>query len=153
MYVVRRVFVLAVIGLLCMMSVAFAEEIFMEEKDGIIYYCGDVNYPFWSMGKRAAAVADLSSAYIADENGKWRLIGFLSFPVILDRYDRFKGAVALDEDIRECWFWQKMTTGDIFFYRDGRVGNKVEGEAFTQELNVYRMLLEEAELHTADFHE
>jgi hypothetical protein len=151
MHTVQRIVVTVVIVLFYMTSVSFAEDIFLEEQDGMIYYCGDRNYPLWSMGNRVAAVADLSSAYIADENEKWRLIGFLSFPVLLNKNDYLKGAIALNEEIRECWFWQKMKTGDFFFYRDGRPGNKVEGEAFLRELSVYSMLLEAAELNAADF--
>ena len=149
MYAMQRVFVGIVVSLFFMMSVAFAEKVVLEERDGIIYYCGDQNYPLWSMGTRVAAVADLSSAYIADENEKWRLIGFLSFPLVLNKNDYLNGAIALEEKIHECWFWQKNKTGEVFFYRDGRVGNKVEGMAFRRELCVYHMLLEAAELHAS----
>ncbi len=125
----------------------YAENQNFQEQDGIIYYAGDLNYPVWSMGNRVAAVADLSSAYIADENEKWRLIGFLSFPVVLNKTSNFEGAAVLEEDLRECFFWQKMRTGDVFFDRDGHPGNKVEGQAFSRELSVYHMLLEAAELN------
>lgn len=148
MFAMQRVLVAVVVCLLYMMPVTFAEGKIFEEHDGIMYYCGDLNYPLWSMGNRVAAVADLSSAYIADENEKWRLIGFLSFPLVLDK-NNINGAVALEDEIRECWFWQKNKTGDFFFYRDGRAGNKVEGIAFERELSVYQMLLESAELHAA----
>ena len=153
MQAVQRLFVVGIVSLLCMTSVAFAGDVFFEEQDGIIYYCGNRDYPLWSMGNRVAAVADLSSAYIADENEKWRLIGFLSFPLLLNNSNFLNNAVALDDEIRECWLWQKKKTGEFFFYRDGRAGNKVEGTAFLRELSVYQMLLDAAELQTADHNE
>ena len=148
MLAVQRALVVVVVCLLYMMPIASAEVKNIEEHDGIMYFCGDPNYPLWSMGNKVAAVADLSSAYIADENEKWRLIGFLSFPLVLDK-NNLNVAVALEEEVRECWFWQKIKTGDIFFYRDGRAGSKVEGVAFERELSVYQMLLEAAEFHAA----
>ena len=121
------------------------EEFFFAETDGISYYCGDPNYPVWSKGRRVAAVADLSSAYISEDDGKWRLISFLSFPVVLREKGGFSSALPLEEELRECWFWQKTKTGEIFFYREGRPGNKVEGAAFLLERIVYGMLLDAAE--------
>lgn len=153
MKIIRHLFAAVVVSFLCMTSVVYAEDVFFEEQDGIIYYCGDRSYPLWSMGNRVAAVADLSSAYIADENEKWRLIGFLSFPLLLNGNNSLNGAVALNEEVRECWFWQKKKTGEFFFYRDGRPGNKVEGTAFWRELSVYGMLLEAAELQTVNYDE
>ena len=153
MKIIRHLFAAVVVSFLCMTSVVYAEAVFFEEQDGIIYYCGDRSYPLWSMGNRVAAVADLSSAYIADENEKWRLIGFLSFPLLLNGNNSLNGAVALNEEVRECWFWQKKKTGEFFFYRDGRPGNKVEGTAFWRELSVYGMLLEAAELQTVNYDE
>ena len=126
-----------------------SEEQIFEEKDGILYSHGDLNYPAWSMGNRVGAVADLSSAYISDANEKWRLIGFLSFPVVLRARGGLTAAIPLEEEMRECWFWQKVKTGDFFFNRDGIPGNKVEGEAFWRELSAYQMLLESAEANLA----
>ena len=125
------------------------EEKIFEERDGIAYFHGDPNFPVWSMGNRVGAVADLSSAYIADTNEKWRLIGFLSFPVVLRERAGLRAAIPLEEELRECWFWQKVKTGDFFFNRDGIPGNKVEGEAFWRELSAYQMLLEAAEINMA----
>ncbi|MBO4853082.1 MAG: hypothetical protein J5477_05590 [Schwartzia sp.] len=125
------------------------EEKIFEERDGIAYYHGDPNFPVWSMGNRVGAVADLSSAYISDTNEKWRLIGFLSFPVVLREKAGLRAAIPLEEELRECWFWQKVKTGDFFFNRDGIPGNKVEGEAFWRELSAYQMLLEAAEINMA----
>lgn len=125
------------------------EEKTFEERDGIAYYRGDPNFPVWSMGNRVGAVADLSSAYISDTNEKWRLIGFLSFPVVLRERAGLRAAIPLEDELRECWFWQKVKTGDFFFNRNGIPGNKVEGEAFWRELSVYQMLLEAAEINMA----
>lgn len=125
------------------------EEKTFEERDGIAYYHGDPNFPVWSMGNRVGAVADLSSAYISDTNEKWRLIGFLSFPVVLRERAGLNAAIPLEDELRECWFWQKVKTGDFFFNRNGIPGNKVEGEAFWRELSVYQMILEAAEINMA----
>ena len=140
-----RRFILIVMFLLIMTLTAFAEESEFIEIDGVAYYHGDPNYPVWSMGKRVGAVADLSSAYIVEEDEKWRLLGFLSFPVVMREKGGIKEAIPLEEEWRECWFWQKLKTGEFFFYRDGRAGNKVEGNAFAYELTVYQMLLDAAE--------
>ena len=140
-----RRFFLMVMLLLIMTSTAFAEENVFIEIDDVAYYHGDPNYPVWSRGKRVGAVADLSSAYIVEEDEKWRLLGFLSFPVVLREQGGIKEAIPLEEEWRECWFWQKIKTGEFFFYRDGRAGNKVEGKAFECELRVYQMLLDAAE--------
>lgn len=145
----RRFLCFLFIGFLYLTPLASAEENLFVEQDGMIYYHGDTNYPIWSMGNRVGAVADLSSAYIADDNGKWRLIGFLSFPVVLRKNASLDDAIPLEDELRECWFWQKSKTGDIFFYKDGRAGNKVEGKAFERELSVYYLLLEAAESNMA----
>ena len=126
-----------------------SEETVFVENDGILYYHGDPNFPVWSMGNRVGAVADLSSAYISETNEKWRLVGFLSFPVVFRARGGLATAIPLEEEIRECWFWQKVKTGDFFFNRDGIPGNKVEGEAFWRELSAYQMLLEAAEANMA----
>lgn len=126
-------------------STVFAEEKVFEEKEGVAYYHGDPNYPVWSMGNRVGAVADLSSAYIVDENDKWRVFGFLSFPFVLQEHGGMEAAIPLEEELRECWFWQKVKTGEFFFNRDGRAGNKVEGKAFSRELAAYQMIMEAAE--------
>ena len=126
-----------------------AEEIIFVEQDGVVYYHGNRNYPVWSMGKRVGAVADLSSAYILDDNGKWKLIGFLSFPIVVRQSGSINTAVPLEEEWRECCFWQKVKTGEFFFFRDGIVGNKVEGKAFARELSVYKLLSESAEYNMA----
>ena len=134
-----------------MTSAASAEEkekIFVEQ-DGVIYYHGNHNFPVWSLGNRVGAVADLSSAYISDDNGKWKLICFSSFPIVVRKNGNINEAVPLEDEWRECRFWQKIRTGEFFFFRDGRVGNKVEGKAFARELSVYKMLLESAENNMA----
>lgn len=143
----RRVIWFVLFCWLFMENTAFSEEKMFEEKDGIAYYHGDPNYPVWSMGNRVGAVADLSSAYIVEENEKWRLIGFLSFPVVLQGQGEIENAVSLEDEWRECWFWQKLKTGEFFFNRDGYPGNKVEGNAFVHELAAYQMLLDAAELN------
>ena len=140
-----RRFVFLLMLLLAATSTSFAEENVFEEKDGVTYYHGDANYPIWSMGNRVGAVADLSSAYIVEEDEKWRLIGFLSFPLVLRGQGGMEAAIPLEDEWRECWFWQKVKTGEFFFYRDGRAGNKVEGKSFTRELIVYQILFEAAE--------
>ena len=144
-----RRFVLLVMFLLTMTSSSFAEEKLFVEIDGVAYYHGDSNYLVWSMGNRVGAVADLSSAYIVEDNEKWRLIGFLSFPLVLRGQGEINEAIPLEEEWRECLFWQKLKTGEFFFYRDGRAGNKVEGKAFARELTAYQMLLEAAEANMA----
>ncbi len=141
----KRLLALVFASLLCMSPVTFADASDFVENDGMIYYHGDFNYPIWSMGKRVGAVADLSSAYISDDDGKWRLVGFLSFPVVFRTKGGFQEAIPLEDELRECFFWQKVKTGDFFFYKDGRPGNKVEGQAFVRELTAYRMLMEAAE--------
>lgn len=141
---------IVLVTLFCLLSVtntAFVQEKVFEEKDGITYYHGDLNYPVWSMGNRVGAVADLSSAYIVEENEKWRLIGFLSFPVVLRGRGENGEAIPLEEEWRECWFWQKLKTGEYFFNRDGYPGNKVEGNAFVHELAAYQMLLDAAQIN------
>ena len=142
-------FVFLLLLLLSMTSTSFAEENVFEEKDGMAYYHGDPNYPVWSMGNRVGAVADLSSAYIVEENEKWRLIGFMSFPIVLHEPGGMDAAIPLEDEWRECWFWQKIKTEEFFFNRDGHAGNKVEGKAFERELNAYRMLLDAAEANMA----
>ena len=144
-----RRFVLLVILLLMMTSTTFAEEQLFTEMDGVTYYHGDPNYPVWSMGNRVGAVADLSSAYIVEENEKWRLIAFLSFPLVFHGSGEINAAIPLEEEWRECWFWQKLRTGEFFFNRDGRASNKVEGKSFMREWTAYRMLLEAAEKNMA----
>ncbi len=140
-----RRFVCMMMLLLILTSTTFAEDKVFVEMDDIAYYHGDPNYPVWSKGKRVGAVADLSSAYIVEEDEKWRLLGFLSFPVVLSGQGGITEAIPLEEEWRECWFWQKLKTGEFFFNRDGRAGNKVEGNAFAYELTVYQMLLDAAE--------
>ena len=130
-------FICLLMLLLIMTSTTFAEEKDFVDIDGITYYHGDPGFPVWSMGNRVGAVADLSSAYIVEEDEKWRLIGFLSFPVVLREQGETEGAIP--------WFWQKLKTGEFFFNRDGRAGNKVEGQAFLRELTAYQMLLDAAE--------
>ena len=144
-----RRFLFLLLLLLAMTSNAFAEDKVFEEIDGIACYHGDPNYPVWSMGNRVGAVADLSSAYIVEESEKWRLIGFLSFPVVLHEQGGMEAAIPLEDEWRECWFWQKLKTGEFFFNRDGRAGNKVEGKSFALELAAYQMLLEAAEANAA----
>ena len=140
-----RRFICLLMLLLIMTSTTFAEDKDFVDIDGVTYYHGDSGFPVWSMGNRVGAVADLSSAYIVEEDEKWRLIGFLSFPVVLREQGGTEGAIPLEEEWRECWFWQKLKTGEFFFNRDGRAGNKVEGQAFWRELTAYQMLLDAAE--------
>lgn len=144
-----RRFVVLFIFLLAMTATSFAEEKVFEEKDGVTYYHGDTNYPVWSVGNRVGAVADLSSAYIVEEDEKWRLIGFLSFPIVLHGQGGIEAAILFEDEWRECWFWQKVKTGEFFFNRDGRAGNKVEGKSFACELTAYQMLLDAAEANAA----
>lgn len=143
----RKIILLTMFCLLFTTTTAFSEGNTFQEKDGIIFYQGDPNYPVWSMGNRVGAVADLSSAYIVEENEKWKLIGFLSFPVVLRGRGETEDAIPLEDELRECWFWQKLKTGEFFFNRDGYPGNKVEGKAFIHEFVAYQMLLDAAEIN------
>lgn len=115
-----------------------------ETVDGVTYYHGDPNFPVWSEGNRVGAVADLSSAYISDANERWRLVGFLSFPVVLRGKSGFRDVIPLEEEARECFVWQKVRDGSFFFNRDGRPFRKVEGSAFAREARVYPMIFEAA---------